>query len=157
MRTIWIIPLALTVACSHSSEHDYHTHSHGSAEHSPQEHASEMHADEHREEVHLLDRQMEVMDIRLGHFETLDLSQKIRSNGRLELPPQNRAEVTALWGGRVKEIYVFPGGMLKKGELMATLEQPGFIQLQEDFLRHKAEWRLSQKVLSGGSSWPQIA
>ena len=147
MRTIWIIPLALTVACSHSSEHDHHTHSHGPAEHSHQEHASEMHAEEHREEVHLLDRQMEVMDIRLGHFETLDLSQTIRSNGRLELPPQNRAEVTALWGGRVKEIFVFPGGVLKKGELMATLEQPGFIQLQEDFLRHKAEWRLSQKAL----------
>ena len=58
MRTIWIIPLALTVACSHSSEHDHHTHSHGPAEHSQQEHASEVHAEEHREEVHLLDRQI---------------------------------------------------------------------------------------------------
>lgn len=94
---------------------------------------------DHHDEVHLLKRQMEVMDIQLGHFQQLDLRHTIKSNGRLELPPQKRAEVTALLGGRVRSIEVFPGRFVREGQTLALLEQPAFIDLQQTYLSARSQ------------------
>lgn len=104
----------------------------------PHQHNEEAISD-HHDQVHLLQRQMEVMDIQLGQFQQLDLRHTIKSNGRLELPPQKRAEVTALLGGRVKSIEVFPGRFVKEGQLLALLEQPEFIDLQQMYLSARSQ------------------
>ncbi len=58
----------------------------------------------------------------------------VEANGQLQVPPQNRASVTAVVGANVKSIRVFLGDKVKKGDLLATLSHPTLIQLQTDFL-----------------------
>jgi cobalt-zinc-cadmium efflux system membrane fusion protein len=62
-----------------------------------------------------------------------NLTTVVKSNGQLEVPPANSADITAVIGGNVKEIKVFHGDRVSKGQLLAVLEHPDYIALQESF------------------------
>ena len=65
--------------------------------------------DASEDEVHLVQKQMDVMGIELGKFQYLNLSTTVKANGKLELPPQNKASLSTIMGGRVKSINVAEG------------------------------------------------
>jgi cobalt-zinc-cadmium efflux system membrane fusion protein len=54
------------------------------------------------------------------------------------LPPQNQAQVSLLVGGIVKDILVQEGALVNKGQVLATIENIEFIQLQQDYLQSKS-------------------
>ena len=87
--------------------------------------------------VELSDEQIAAMEITTSKVEKMNLAYTIETNGTLELPPQNRASVSAILGGRVKNIQVIQGDKVKKGQLLATLENPEFITMQQDYLTTK--------------------
>ncbi|RZT91317.1 cobalt-zinc-cadmium efflux system membrane fusion protein [Ancylomarina subtilis] len=97
------------------------------------------HQDEEHEEnspegvVMLNEKQREALDLKLGVFLMRNLTTVVKTNGQLEVPPSSIAEVTAIVGGNVKEIKVFHGDKVSKGQLLAVLEHPDYIALQEDF------------------------
>jgi cobalt-zinc-cadmium efflux system membrane fusion protein len=90
---------------------------------------------EHRNEniVVLNKNQREALNLKLGTFQMRNLTTVVKSNGQLEVPPESSAEVTAVIGGNVKEIKVFHGDKVSKGQLLAVLEHPDYISLQEEF------------------------
>lgn len=77
--------------------------------------------------------QREALKLKLGSFQMRNLTTVVKSNGQLEVPPANSADITAVIGGNVKEIKVFHGDKVRKGQLLAVLEHPDYIKLQEDF------------------------
>ena len=84
--------------------------------------------------VSLTQRQMEVIGLRLTRFEQRNIEVRIPVTGRLELAPQDRADVSPMIGGIVKEIRVFEGDAVQKGSILAVLEHPDLMQLQQDHL-----------------------
>lgn len=92
--------------------------------------------------VELSDEQMAAIEIKTGAAERMNLAYTIETNGTLELPPQNKASLSAIIGGRVKNILVTQGDAVKKGQLLASLENPEFITLQQDYLtsKNQKEW-----------------
>jgi membrane fusion protein, heavy metal efflux system len=130
-----ILFIAAMQACSGSTESASQAEEHG--------HAHETEADE--DEVHLLQKQMDVMDIHLGKFQFLNLSTTVKSNGKLQLPPQNKASVSALVGGRVKSIEVLEGDYVNKGQVLARLEHPSFIEMQEQYMTAKSQFSYLEK------------
>lgn len=60
-------------------------------------------------------------------------------NGILVVPPQNRASVTLPMGGIVKNMTLLPGAYVEKGQLIATIENPEFITLQQNYLDSYAQ------------------
>ena len=104
--------------------------------------AEDQHEDSHEEEetnvVTLNMKQMEVMNIELGSIKKVNLQNTLKVNGQLELPPQNMASVSALMGGRVKSVGVIEGDYVKKGQVIARLENPEFIGLQQKYLSLKS-------------------
>ena len=95
-------------------------------------------SEEHKEQgpegvVVLNENQREALNLKLGTFQMRNLTTVVKSNGQLEVPPASSAEVTAVIGGNVKEINVFHGDRVKKGQLLAVLEHPDYIALQEEF------------------------
>ncbi len=77
---------------------------------------------------------MEVMDIRLGNFQYLNLATTVKSNGQLGLSPQNMASVSAVIAGRVKNINVLEGNYVKKGQALAQIENQEVIEMQQDYM-----------------------
>lgn len=55
-------------------------------------------------------------------------------NGILVLPPQSRATVTLTMGGSIRSTTLLPGAYVKQGTVLATLENPEFIALQQSYL-----------------------
>ena len=84
--------------------------------------------------VELTEKQLSLIDYELGNFRQMDFGKNIKCSGELELPPQNKASVSALLGGRVKSIDVIEGNFVKKGQTLAVLEHPEVIEYQEHFL-----------------------
>jgi len=95
---------------------------------------------EHSQETHQKDivsmsmQQMKAINLQLGKIEKHNLSTTVKSNGRVELLPQNKANVSPLMGGIVRNLYVIEGEFVKKGKILATLEHPDFIDMQQQYL-----------------------
>lgn len=89
---------------------------------------------DHAEEIVILNkRQIEALNLELGNIQMRNISTVIKTNGQLEVPPSNSADVTAVIGGNIKDILVFHGDKVRKGQMLAILEHPDYITLQEEF------------------------
>ncbi len=92
--------------------------------------------DEHGEEgtVSLTERQMDAIGLKLIEIEERNMNIAVLVTGSLELAPQDRADVSPVLGGIVKQINVFEGDKVAKGDVLAVLEHPDYIQLQQDYI-----------------------
>lgn len=58
----------------------------------------------------------------------------ISVRGYVDVPPEQRVSVSPFYGGYIKEIMVLPGSQVNKGEVLFTMENPLYIQLQEQYI-----------------------
>ena len=77
--------------------------------------------------------QFESEKMQLGTFTQQDFNKTIRVNGMIDVPPQNRAKVSTCLGGYVKKTPLLVGDIVKKGQLLVTLENPEFVELQQQY------------------------
>jgi cobalt-zinc-cadmium efflux system membrane fusion protein len=91
--------------------------------------------EEHSSEVKISEEQKKAIGLETSFFTQRNLGTALKVNGKLMLPPQNRAEVSILMGGIVRDILVKEGAMVNKGDILATIENTEFIQLQQDYLQ----------------------
>lgn len=64
---------------------------------------------------------------------------QISFNGTIVLAPQRQATVALTMGGVVKNTSLLPGQHVLKGSVLATLENPEFINLQQTYLDSHAQ------------------
>ncbi len=89
-------------------------------------------------QVEFTARQYEVAGIELGKPEMKNLSQVLKVSGLLDVPPQNLVSISAPLGGFLKSTSLLQGQLIKKGSIIATIENQEFIQLQQDYLENKS-------------------
>jgi len=82
----------------------------------------------------LTDSQLALSKIELGKLEYRSISTILKLNGRIDVPPQNLISVSMPLGGYLKSTELLPGMHIKKGELVAIMEDQQYIQLQQDYL-----------------------
>ncbi len=63
----------------------------------------------------------------------------VSTKGYLDVPPQNKASVSVFLGGYVKDIYLLPGEKVKKGQVLLTLTNIKYIELQQSYLEIKEQ------------------
>ncbi|MCD6331975.1 MAG: efflux RND transporter periplasmic adaptor subunit, partial [Bacteroidales bacterium] len=95
--------------------------------------------------VSLTRQQINAINLKLGKIEKHNLSSTVKSNGRIELPPQSKANVSAMVGGVVKEIFVIEGDFIKKGQTLATLEHPDIVDIQQQYLENESNLEFLQQ------------
>jgi RND family efflux transporter MFP subunit len=118
--------------------------------------------DEHEEEnpnvAELTLEQMKSIGIELGTIEEKELTASVKVNGVLKVPNQNKASVNSLYGGVIKYLLVQPGNFVRKGQTIATVANPEFIQVQSDLLNVNSKMILAelevkrQKELNAGNA-----
>ena len=82
--------------------------------------------------------QFSASGMKMGTLSKRNFSQSVKSNGMIEVPPENKASVSTYFGGYVKDITLLPGDKVKKGQVLFTLENPDYIEVQRDFLEAKS-------------------
>ncbi|MDM1372253.1 efflux RND transporter periplasmic adaptor subunit [Myroides marinus] len=88
-------------------------------------------------EVELNEAQYSASKIQLGQILQKNLSDVVRINGTTELPAQSQADVSSFLSGTITNINVNLGDYVKKGQTIATIDSPEYIQLQEEYIISK--------------------
>lgn len=108
--------------------------------------------------LELTSNQMKTVGIEIGTIENRNLDAVVKANGQLEVPPQNKADVSILSGGIITRINVLEGQQVKKGQLLATINNQDLIKIQQDYLSSKnnfvfvqAEYERQQKLQEAGA------
>ena len=89
--------------------------------------------------VDLSEDQFKTVNIQYGAVEDKNLSSVIRASGALDVPPQQLLTVSSPYGGTLKSTELLQGKPVTKGGVIAVLENPEFIQLQQDYLDYKSQ------------------
>ena len=89
----------------------------------------------------------------LGKIENIEFKEEIFVNGKIDVPPQNKAVVSVPLGGYVTNTSLIIGDKVSRGQLLLTLSNPEFVKLQQEYLETKeqlryleAEYRRHQKL-----------
>lgn len=64
---------------------------------------------------------------------------QVSFNGRIVLPPQRQATIALTMGGVIKKTSLIPGKYIAANSIVATLENPEFITLQQTYLDSHAQ------------------
>lgn len=99
-----------------------------------EESGEDAHDDEETDVAVITDDQMKAVSITLGVVEEKELTAVIKANGRLRVPNDSKANATALFSGSIRSIHAQLGNYVRKGQVIATIINPDFIRLQEDYL-----------------------
>lgn len=89
--------------------------------------------------VVLTESQITAAGIRTAHIEQRDIAVSIPANGVLDVPPQSRISVSPPAGGFVRQTELLEGMKVQKGHVLAVLEHPDYIQLQQDFIDSQSQ------------------
>lgn len=89
--------------------------------------------------VSLTQAQYDVAAIKVGQPTPRTLSTTLKVNGVVDVPAQNMVSVSVPFGGYIRQIRLEPGMRVRKGQTLVVLENPDYIQLQQDYLDTKAK------------------
>lgn len=89
--------------------------------------------------VILTEAQYKSANIQTRKLEMRQISTTLKLNGKIDVPPQNMVSVSTPFGGFLKYSKLLPGMHVKKGEVLATMEDQQYIQLQQDYLTAKSK------------------
>jgi membrane fusion protein, heavy metal efflux system len=72
--------------------------------------------------------------MQLGILEKQDFNVTVKTNGMIDVPPHNKANVSTFMGGYITKTPLLIGDKVEKGQLLVTLENPEFVELQQQYL-----------------------
>lgn len=102
--------------------------------------AEETHAhEEHADVVELTPSQITASDVKLGSVQMRPVSNTLKVNGEIASLPQNNACVSMPLGGRIRSVSLMPGSPVRKGQTLAFIENPDFIDIQQSYLEAKSK------------------
>ncbi len=91
------------------------------------------------EMVNLNEAQLRMADLQFGNVQSTTVHKTLKVSGHMDVPPSNIVSISIPMGGYVKNTSLIPGLFVKKGAVIATLEDPSYIQLQQDYLTAKSK------------------
>lgn len=89
--------------------------------------------------VQLSDQQIKSVGLTTTVLENKTMEKLVRLNGTVDIAPSHISSVSSIMGGHIKSINVINGSRFSKGQVLAVVEDPQFIQLQQDYLVTKAQ------------------
>lgn len=95
--------------------------------------------------VELTKNQLDNSKIKIGSLTNTSLSSTIKVNGKITLAPNAMASVSMPLGGYIKTIKVMPGMVIRKGQVLAVIEDQSYVQIQQDYLTTKQQLAYASK------------
>lgn len=116
-RLLILLPLLIFMACGSEAPKEKHEE-----------------ADALPTTIHLSNVQVKNAGLLSAYAEEKLISSVLKVNGRIDVPPQNIVSISVPLGGYLKSTQLLPGMPVKKGEVIATIEDQQYIQIQQDYL-----------------------
>lgn len=90
-------------------------------------------------DVFLSKEQFEAGNMKIGHPTKATFNKGFSIGGMVAVPPEYRAEVSTFFPGYIRSIPLIEGEEVRKGEVLFTIENPNFLDIQKDFLAAREE------------------
>ena len=100
--------------------------------------------EQHSVIVSLTDEQYASVGLKTAKPDLNYISGSIEATGMLDVPPQQAISVMALFGGYVKSTDMLQGKQVKKGDVLCVMQNPSYIQLQQEYLDIKSQLEFLQ-------------
>lgn len=78
--------------------------------------------------------QFQSENMSLVTFQKASFSTNIKTTGMIDVPPNSKAVISAFTGGYIKNSPLLIGDKIKKGQVLVTIENLEFVQLQQEYL-----------------------
>jgi len=101
-------------------------------------------AEEESTIVSVSEEQVRTVRIEMAPLEHKNLGSSIKVTGRLEVPAQNKAAVTSLYGGILKTLLVLPGSEVRKGQAIGKIVNTELAGLQQNLISVNAQLKLAE-------------
>lgn len=88
--------------------------------------------------VQMTDAQLKNAGIVTGKLENKTISSVLKLSGAVDVEPGSNVSISFPQGGYLKSAKLISGMQIKKGDVIAVMEDQQFIQLQQDYLTAKA-------------------
>lgn len=89
--------------------------------------------------VEITPQQYKTAEIQLGAVTLKALSGTTKVNGMLDVPPQNLVSISTPFGGFVKSTEMLQGMKIRKGQVVAMMQNPDYVQPQQDYIDLKSQ------------------
>ena len=89
--------------------------------------------------IHVSKAQFEANGMRLGQIASRAFPEVLQVSGTVDVPPESRAAVSAVSGGFVRDFTLLVGDRVRRGQRIVTLENPEFLQLQQQYLETREQ------------------
>ena len=89
---------------------------------------------ENTNEIVVTKQQFESENMQLGTLSEVEFNNSVKVNGMIDVPPQNKSMVSTFIGGYITKTPLLVGDKVKKGQLLVTLENTEFVEIQQDYL-----------------------
>ncbi|MGK7397097.1 MAG: efflux RND transporter periplasmic adaptor subunit [Candidatus Cyclobacteriaceae bacterium M3_2C_046] len=97
--------------------------------------------------ITLTQQQIDAVDLKLGNIKKMSLENTIKANGYTHIPPQYIASVSVYMGGYIQQANLLVGDYVKKGQVLAILENPEYLDLQQKYLEAKSQLKFLENEL----------
>ena len=101
----------------------------------------------HGTETTLTPEQMSAAGVTTGNMERKELTATLKANGQLMVPNTNKASASTLYSGVVKSLLVQVGDHVSRGQVVATVSNPEFVEQQKDLLAIKGKLAMAEQEL----------
>ena len=89
--------------------------------------------------IQLSETQFKNGDFKLTKADSTVFYEEFKVTGYVDVPPQNRASINSFFSGFVSQIDLITGDEVKNGDLLVKLQNPEFIQIQQEFLENYSQ------------------
>jgi cobalt-zinc-cadmium efflux system membrane fusion protein len=143
---ITILTLVVFSSCGHKhSEGDSHSHGEEETTHSEDDGHNHVGEENHEKGLHLSKAQAETIGLEFGSLSNIKVNDFVKATGSLGLPPNAYSSVSAKTNGIIKGTKKFvEGDYIKKGAIIAYLENAGLIVTQQDYLEAESQLLLKR-------------
>lgn len=88
---------------------------------------------ENENSIQISQKQFEKEGMQFGTLTEQPFHTVVKVNGMIDVPPENRASVSTFVGGYVSKIPLLVGDKIKKGQLVASLTNTEFVEIQQEY------------------------
>jgi cobalt-zinc-cadmium efflux system membrane fusion protein len=96
------------------------------------------------DQVSLTAQQTRNIGVVLGQPEKRRMGTNLQLSGEVDVPPAGLVSISVPYGGFLKQTSLIPGARIRKGQVLARLEHPDYIQLQQDYLDTQTRIQLAE-------------
>ncbi len=78
--------------------------------------------------------QFDQSNMKLGKMQDKSFPMTVEATGVIDVPPENKAMISSYMDGYVKQTPLLVGDKVKKGQFLLSLENPEYVEMQQQYL-----------------------